>query len=256
MAEPVKLIGEDVVTQTGRRRGWTKAQGRSFTDTFRGKKETLEDFYESKVDDDSIDGVQFINDSGRVSVEVTTQDESPTGGGESTQVLNEFWEIIPQDMWKNIRAHQTFNKDDEQGNMELARQNFENGKPPLIAGLVANAEIYQKLLLHGQEEYVRTAVILQNTVRLGPRSALSGNWEGVDKALRFDNDPGSPDPPSAIIGTLDDMPEFDDTKKQWLKRAPIVREVQRRRFEIITQWWFARRWSESLYGGDAEDGNP
>jgi hypothetical protein len=119
---------------------------------------------------------------------------------------------------------------------------------------------YAKLLLRGVGEFVRSTAILRATTVVNARTVAKASWEGVDRAWTLSGESGSPNPPgtgsAGIVGLIDDMPDHDDEKKQWLKRAPQVRSLDRGRFQIVQEWWFARRWSYSLYEGDNEADNP
>jgi hypothetical protein len=89
---------------------------------------------------------------------------------------------------------------------------------------------------------------------------LQAVYKGVDRAQRLHGDDGSPNPvflgQAQLMTALNEIPEADHTKKQWLKRMPQTRSIGRNHYGLVYEWWFARRWSYATYAGDNEDGNP
>jgi hypothetical protein len=82
----------------------------------------------------------------------------------------------------------------------------------------------------------------------------------VDKAWKLMGEAGSPNlrqsGDAQVIGALSGMADYAEAKKQWLKRAPQLVRSGKRKYRLVYEWWFARRWSHELYAGDNEDGNP
>ena len=94
-------------------------------------------------------------------------------------------------------------------------------------------------------------MVLTRTINVAKRSTVVPSWEGVDRAHKINESPG-PEPPSVLLGTIENHPEADETKKQWLKNAPQVRQVSRSRYGIVESWMFAASHSLTLYGGDSD----
>ena len=245
--------GADAVTLISRKKAWSRERGDHYIEEYRGPLAAADTFFDSKRGTDEVDEVTFDQAKGAATVTLWVMDDVPGGGGQATGPLNEYWEVLPMEVYKSIRLHETFNALALQPALEAVRRAYEEARahtPPAGA-----ATTYQKLLRLGVEEYVRSQFVLQRTIEVGRRSQVSASWEGVDRAQKITVAPG-PTPPSAIIGALDAHPDYDEDKKQFLKKAPMVRQISRSKYQIMEAWWFARRWSETLYGGDNEDGNP
>ena len=254
-----RIIGLNGVTMTGWRKGWSPTAGETITYRYSGPEAKVTEYYEGFVGADNHDGININVDDGRPYFEITYADGAD--GGNRQSELNGSWELVTQDIYRNIRAHPTFNKDADQEDIENARLYFESGGLEGVDPAATPETTYLKLLQRGTSEFVRTAVILRYTLRLGRRSILKASWKGVDRAWRIMGQSGSPNPTrgyqrDAVVAYIRDMPDQDPAKKQWLKRAPAVRPLGKYGFSLTQDWWFARRWSETLYDGDNEDGNP
>ena len=260
MSSAARILGANNYTQVGESRVWSRDQGWTTVKEYEGPKDKIRTLINSLVDDPAIDGLSENKRRGKGSLDVTYVDDDGSGGGGTTEQQNETWQLIGQDLCKNIRAHTTFNKDANQNDLENTRVFYESGGGRGIRVGSEPSVTYFALLRRGVSEYVRTAIILRKTITAGPRSLLRASWTGVDRAWKLDGEPGSPNlataGEAAIIGALSEMDDFDNEKKQWLKRGPTVSPTGRRRYNISAEWWFARRWSETLYSGENEDGNP
>jgi len=211
------------------------------------------------VNNPFIDEVSFNLEGGTPRLELVYADSSDDGESEETTLaLNSVWELLPQDLYRDIRAFQTFNQAADQTKLEDTRKFFEeahSGNGPHNAD-GAPYTTYLNILRRGQSEYVRTTAILQQSIAVSKRSTIAANWLGVDEAWKIDGEAGSPSPPAELIGSVAAMDEADSTKKQWLKRGPVERQINRYQYSISQQWWYARRWSKTFYNGDDEADNP
>ncbi len=101
----------------------------------------------------------------------------------------------------------------------------------------AEAVALFNFLATGVEEYLETQYVLRETKRVSLRSEVKASYTNVN---RVDN------PPEYATSTpmISSVPTGE-----WLKRSPIVRNLGQRRWEVITEWWWANKWSSILYGG-------
>ena len=268
MPTPLDIIGADAYTRSGARKAWSQANGYVTVYTYKGPAAKLTAFFLSIVGTDAIDIAEIDISEGIATVQVTYEDDDGSGGGGASN-YNVTWELIGQDIYKDLRTFdgtilgtQSFNLDADQQELETVRKKYLEGKidDAFVAALGAAATVYAKLLLRGTSEYVRSQVILRKTVKVGRRSLIEASWDGVDQAWKLSGELGSPDitgiGTAALLGTISKMPEADDTLKQWLKRAPQIRQIGGNKFSIAQDWWYARHWSLNLYLGDAAAGNP
>jgi len=262
------IIGTDGMTRTSHNEHWSRRNGPGFREVWKGPPDRAQTFYETYINSSQIDDVDLDIDGGVGVVTITTSEATINGGTVNTEELNVIWEMTGNDLYKDIMQHQTFSKyivggaaiaqkelqqviiEFEKGNIEFTPA---AGVPTLLR------DIRQT----GQTQYVRSVPILRKTIQVSSRSVTASSWLGVDRAHTLKGNQGEaedtwygPNPPTELIGRIDQMAEADDAKKQWLKRAPQTRQVGRHDFSEIQEWWFAKAWSETFYGGTNEDGNP
>ena len=272
------IIGLYNYTKVGTRREYSQDMGQTTVETYQGPVSKINDLFDASVlsvQDGTVDKVTTGRENGLGVLELHYADGDATNDVNATVQNNTIWELVGQDLYKNLRSFgfaaggdlaaagvQRFNLDADQASLENARGYFESAgnDPNFFAPAAEPAVTYLALLQRGVDQYVRSAVVLRSTITVSRRSLVAGRWVGVDRAWKLDGEDGSPNldsvGQSAIIGSINEMPEADDTKKQWLKRAPQITMASRKAYTIAQEWWFARRWSHNLYLGDSEDGNP
>lgn len=95
------------------------------------------------------------------------------------------------------------------------------------------------LLCRGTEYYLESAYVLRETKTVSKRSSVQASFTGINTVSA----PPDTSSVNTIIGAL--------PSGEWLKRAPVVRQYGVRRWQIVTEWWWAEKWSLALYGGTA-----
>jgi hypothetical protein len=272
-----RIIGLNDYTQTSTRREYTQELGQTTVTTYKGPPDPISDLYDASVlsvQNGEIDAVSTNVENGEGVLEIKVADGNEDGDDPNTIANNTIWELIGQDIFKNIRSYpgdvadsKAFNTDSLQDEMEDVRLYFETAQQEGTAPAIGSAEeVYYNLLLRGTDQYVRSTAVLRTTLTVSRRSLLSLNWVGVDRAWKLNGDgdaeSGSPDlnqtGQGALIGQISLLPGFDGDKKQWLKRAPQLTQSGRRNYTMTQEWWYAEAWSTNLYGGtvDATGGNP
>jgi len=268
-----RVIGLNDYTKVATRREYTQESGQTTITTYKGPPDPINDLYDSSlaaVQNGEIDSVTTSVENGEGILEIKVADGDQDGNDPNTIQNNTIWELIGQDIFKNLRSYPgapdisgavPFNLDADQDEMESARLYFEtaqqDGDPPSGG---SNAEVYYNLLLRGTDQYIRSTAVLRTTITVSRRSLITLDWKGVDRAWKIDGEDGSPNldqtGQGALIGQITQLPGYDATKKQWLKRAPQLTQTGRRNYTVAQEWWFAEYWSRNLYGGDAGTDNP
>lgn len=245
--------------------GWATETGEYISYVYEGSKGAIDAAFTTAKSSGSWDRVEKRIDGGKGSLVCTVSADSFSGGWPVDP--DPVWEVIGQDLFRDLRsfgggtaAGIVFNAAADQEKLEEVRQAIERAEwvgPLMVAD---PATTYAKLLLRGVGEFVRSTAILRSTTVVNARTAAKGSWTGVDRAWSLTGGGGAPNPPgtgsSGIIGSVSDMPDYESGMKQWLKRAPQIRSLDRGRFQIVQEWWFAKRWSYVLYEGDNEADNP
>jgi len=248
----VDVIGTEDTTRTSTTKTWSRRDGEQESKVIAGERSAAETTYEGFKGNTDTDTLVLRTEGGKGVVEVTLAQD------DQTPALNDIWELLGREVLKDIRTHQDYNQSADQDEMDLARTAVLEGRGAIIStsGWSSESVDYLGLLLRGTSQYVRSQPILRRSVRTSDRGILDIAWDGVDRAWKLNNETGSPNPPADLVGDISAMPEADGSKKQWLKKAPQKRQVTRTLYEVVFEYHFARRWSNSLYAGDAETDNP
>jgi len=265
-----RVIGLNDYTKVSTRREYTQESGQTTVTTYKGPPDPINDLYESSlaaVQNGEIDSVTTSVENGEGILEIRVADGDEDGNDPNTVFNNTIWELIGQDIFKNLRSYPgdvsgsvAFNGDSDQDDLEETRLYFETAQTEGSAPSGEPSETYYKLLLRGTDQYVRSTAVLRTTITVSRRSQITLDWNGVDRAWKIDGQTGSPDldqtGQGALIGQIINLPGYNAEKKQWLKRAPQLTQTGRRNYTITQEWWYANRWSNNLYGGDSETDNP
>jgi hypothetical protein len=254
------------LTRVRRYDRWRAESGDQIVEEYVGPLSVASTEYASAKSSGLWDEVEFSRDKGKGMLTLAVSTESTAGGGFPVDP-KPVWEVVGQDLFRNIRAFGggtaagvVFNAAADQEAMEEVRLRVESAEIDGLLPLAEPMSTYARLLLRGTNEFVRSTAILRSTIVVNSRTSARASWAGVDRAWKLSGESGSPSIPgtgaSAIVGVIGDMPDFSAAKKQWLKRAPQIRSLERGRYQIAQEWWFSRRWSYALYSGDNEADNP
>ena len=249
----MKIIGADALTLVSQNQVWSSDRGARLRTVYKGPPDKAKAAYLSYLNDPAVDEVT-CDTLGSGTLEVFINEQTSAGPSPNNEELNVTWEVVPQDVYKDVLQHETFATYATPKNLANVRSEYERGNTD-YAAVAGVPTTYQTMLNLNYQQYLRSIAVLVKTVRVGSRSSIVASWKGVDRAWKM-NEPNGPNAPTLIIGAVNDLPEYDVTKKQWLKRAPSVRQSGRREFSLVYTWWFARRWSYTFYEGDNETGNP
>lgn len=258
-------FGATGMTKVSQTKGYNKTTGYTTRIRYVGLRAAAVTAFTSWVADPAVDDVQWVDEKKGI-IDVTYVDDTlgGGGGGGGTWDADSTWELIAQDVQLPLLtfggraeapAISAFNKDADQTVLAQVKEAVaQNKRLVLVAG---TANDFQNLLCRGVTEYIRNCVILRQSLNVKRTSVAVCRWTGVDRAWLFSGESGSPSHvPAILIGSVSAMPDYDATKKQWLKRAPSLQQIGRNRFKLTQDWWFQRNWSYILYAGTNEDGNP
>lgn len=277
------IYGYNDFTLQSKTRTWTPDKGYGWTYVYGGPLDKADAFFESKVADITSDSVTLDTQDGMGVITVTVIDDDGQGNPQNSED-NDLWEIVGQDCYKDLMTFRglregngwkqpwiSFTRDgfDDSGNTDelnkvqtacaTIRKGIEEGTPEIYTINAGWSDYspqvyYKRLMERGVTEYVRSTIVLRRTITAGRRSAIKASWAGVDRAWKLDGEEGSPNlkrnGQAALIGVIEDHPEYSPDLKQWLKKAPQIQEIGKRRYSITYEWWFALSWSSVLYAGD------
>jgi hypothetical protein len=268
------IYGYNDFTLESKTRTWTPDKGYAWTYVYRGPLDKADAFFELKVADVTSDSVTLDRQDGMGTITVTVVDDDGEGNPQNTED-NDLWEIVGQDTYRDLMSFSGRDADDISPTINFTRTGNNDGALDIqtqLAGIRKAVELaspdqmptgsdtyipdkyYRRLMERGVTQYLRSTIVLRRTITAGRRSNIKASWAGVDRAWKLDGQLGSPNlkrnNQAALIGVIEDHPDFDADLSQWLKKAPQIQEVGRRRYSITYEWWFAKSWSWVLYGGE------
>ena len=251
-----QILGSNDFTQTSSKQRWSTDGGFTTVVEYKGPLDKVKTKYDSLINNDDYDVVEFSIENGVGVLTVEIQD----GNSQTSYVtpeLNTVWELDSREIIRDIRTFHDFANYSGTGgitHLEAIRKAAETATVQPAWNDTVDAD-YGRLLIRGTTEYIRSSMILRSTINAGGRTSVTASWAGVDRAHALASGNG-PNPSgtgaSAIIGAIQQHPDYIGSKKQWLKRGPRVTQVAKNRFSIVQEWMFSRSWSERLYDGDEQ----
>jgi len=266
MSEEAIVKGLDDMTRVSTDRQHTKRSGETLVETWEGPIDKALSAYIDGSNNNQYDDVSFAVRNGKGVVTYTVVDEGNQVGFVD-QNANAVWEVLPLELTKDLRSHPYFTE--VSGAIEtdivICEDAISRGEQYDSSASSFSTEMgnYYGLRLAGVSQYIESAIILRKTIETSRRTLINVAWEKVNQVVNLNTDIN---PPSAVLGTLDDLQrlvrgsggytlpysdsDFETAKWEWLKKAPNVRSLAGgRRFEISYEWWGAEQWSKLLYKG-------
>lgn len=256
----IEIIGLDDAIQAGVSQTYSVA-GQNTIYTYHGPKDAVAALYDTlklEIDSSTYSTTQlaYSYTDGDATLTVTYPTSDPASGWltPADGILETFWEIGSNEIFRHIRSHDTFNKDTDQSVLDAVDEIIETKAWDRIPTEVAGEpqETYCKLLRRGTTEYRRSTPVIRKTTVISRKkkwSDLDDIWSSVDKAVTVSSI-GLPSYMGTSFFTGWDL--YDGTKKQWLTKAPSIRQQDKDKFEVIQEWEWCYRWSKTLYDGDIE----
>lgn len=250
------IYGVNGMTQVSQDDALKQDGGVSVAQTWKGPAATGAAKYLEFINTYGVDNVSMNIDHGLATINVDSASDVTPGSPQDLWT----WEMAGGDLEKPLESFSTFAaadavaaiseviKEHDLGNMTYVP----TGEPQLV---------FSKIRRRGTTAYLRSGVTLRATKRVSKRSLdLYMSWGGVDEAHRM-YEPYGPGAtgngmPAAMIASMTNWPEYDETLKQWLKRAPTQRTADGKYYDLSLTWIFARKWSHTLYAGDDDADNP
>lgn len=246
MSESPVIIGEDRAAEQPERRRWQRGRGWVRVITLEGTRAQIE--AEGKKyarEDTGIDSIDMDLGPGVSSLEMTPID--PDDDASENEALVTIWELETIDMRIPLAQLQ----DDagafvfDQAYVLYAEDSIRKAYYPAdlewgaepVTVPESNITKYLKLRRRGVTHVLRSRYLLRKTVSCASNSEAEASYTNVNKV---DSDPGAP---TTLLGSI--------PSGEWLKKGPKVREVAQSpsRWSIVQEWWWAKKWSELLYGG-------
>jgi hypothetical protein len=257
-------------------KSWSKLTGETRRETWSGPNDKADTFYNDRVGSEDIDDLDLkhVPGVGTVSFTVTDDQEGQSGG--TNEEDNAIWEILPQDVFKDLRAHPYFNPSDSIVSEIVTADNaIKKGTAFSTSGMTWATQVgkYYALRMRGVQGYLENNIVINKTITTSSRSIIEAVYDDVGRAVKLPRI----NPPEQLLGNLaaiikipdnsNYLPVVDNnantpywvtdasipytaTAWEWLAKRPTIRSLaDGKRFEIQYSWWGAERWSMVLYGG-------
>ena len=246
----LQTLGSTAATEQGKRKRWQRGGSEDQLWTYRGPTAAVESLYEafkaSALVDPKIAVLDYDAGRGLGSLTVAYADDQAALGVSNANGITTLYELIPNEFSKRPELAPYF-----QGNPSITIDEIINAYKAYNAGAsTTDAEGPQhnlaefsldlfKILSSGVEEYLESAYVLRETKVVSGKNAVRANFSDINRV--------STPPSNAAANTL--IGDLSDRQGEWLKKAPAVRQISRTKWSVVTEWWWAWKWSATLYGG-------
>jgi hypothetical protein len=245
------ILGDSNIIQLPDKRVWNLTDGwttlKRYTGTSDAIKAKANELASSSSGVDNIDE-EITGKSGQLICKVIEDSGSSSGG--NTEEANALWELIGQDILKPIEQHADFLTAITPNRKRQINKYIEDTIKATADGIPAPSTDVEKALAgylsHQTLDFVLTQLIIRKSIILSTKSSITASYTSMNRVVTLE----SINPPSILLGTLTSLPLEDGTSGawEWLKKAPQLRQVEKRKFQLIYEWWGAEKWAE-IYGG-------
>lgn len=243
--------GNTDIIQLADKRTWNLTDGVQTFKRFAGTADAIKAKFNelSAATDPGVDDIQedIEGKGGRLICRVF-EDSGSTAGG-NTEALNAVWEVIAQDVMKPIETHSDFDSINT-----LRKRNIENyvkDKAKAVSDGITAPSGAAELSLAGYFAYQvldfpLTELLLRKSTILSTKSAITASYTNMNRVVTL----ASINPPTMLLGVLTSLPKMSgvDGAWEWLKKTPQIRQVEKRKFQLVYTWHGVERWAE-IYGG-------
>ncbi len=242
------VIGNTEVVQYRPRRVWDATNGWSTVTRYEGTAEAIQAKANELANNDS--GVDVIEEDihGKAgTLMCRVYEDAGSGGGGNTEELNAVWELIAQDILKPIERHSDYNAIKEARKRDIENYVRDRVQYSSITAPTTDAEKALAGYFANQTlDFYLTQLILRKTCVVTTKSAITISYTGMNRVVTL----ASINPPSILLGTLTSLPLESGSSGawEWLKKGPQLRQIARRKFQIVYEYWGAEKWAE-IYGG-------
>lgn len=237
-------LAESFYAEQGKRKSWSYFSGEVVERTWKGTRTLVDGIYENvKVGNDP-DGNPYTSqipdaasiDEGRG---LATLNVQYAEDGEAVYELMANEIAVPVHAAPYFTSATAITADEVNQAYDAWDQKLSVADARALHGWSAGSkpDVLFKLLSLGTESFYYSTYVLRETKNVSRTADVSASYANVNRVT-------SPPSYSSVNALIGNVPSG-----QWLKKAPIVRQVAAVRWQIITEWWWDTSWSSVLYGG-------
>lgn len=223
-------------------RTWTADRGWATVRVWKGAKEVIQSFIFTEQEPPGYESIRMTDEGEIATVEITYADSA--AGVTDAGAMNVEWELLGNDLEKDLKTHSSLASDDDAILTQLAAAEKEFLNP--VSGIDyprtewdLKAKTLWRHLSKGTKAYLVTQYVLRKTIKVARDAGVLASLVGVNTV----------EEPAGVPSDLFLQPtDQGDGPIEWLKKPPTVRFLGRGKFSIVQEWW-GGKWSGSLYLG-------
>lgn len=248
-----KIVGGAEIIQLPDKRTWNATDGVQTYKRFSGTADAvIAKFNElsSNINSGVDDLEEDINGKAGMLLARVIEDSGGASGG-NTEELNSVWEVFAQPLLKPIESHTDF--DAITAKHKRAIEKAARDAEPIPAtdpdgGAWTPTDAEKKLYAYYANQVLDFKMFnleLHKSTILSSRTKITASYANINEVVAL------PEIPFDLIGVLTNLPKMDGSTGawQWLKEAPQIRQVGKRKFQLSYSWTGAERWADVYPGG-------
>lgn len=238
---PLDVIGSTESVEQGIQKRLAPGGGEAQVRTWRGLNTAVEQLYETvkllALTDPTYQDVQYNAGRGNATLTVTQATQQSITATDVENGVETVYEMFPNEFTKRVEQAPYF---DTLTAAQIAQvyQSYNAGILSTDTGFTSKQLDLMKLLERGTTEYFATGYVLRVTKTVSGRANVQASFTDVNRVVTPNVNNGTI---ATLIGAL--------PTGEWIKRAPVVRRVNRVKWLIVYEYWWSETWSAALYGG-------
>jgi hypothetical protein len=240
------VYGETAVVEQPRKHTWKPESGWQTLRRWRGSKDAILAY---KADESLADAswVEIVeNGASAVLSALFPYDQAEDVRDDTGDVVNVVFELEYRDLEKDLRTFPDFADNIGAAQFEEIEEAIRAGTAYALYAYPGWHGAYVRRRLKGVDTYLAVQPIIRQRIQVASRSAVKASISGILEVGSESPISGTPVSPGAVIS----QPKFSvPGNYEWLKKGPRVVIKPRGKFELIDEWWGAKKWDGILYRG-------
>ncbi len=171
-----------------------------------------------------------------------TAPDAQDGADSSAETeLTTTWTVAGNDIEKDLESHPNWLSMAETERELLREYKAGSKKESEVTTTTTHGDNFKTLIKAGTTSYTISQIVVQRTMTVGPGFAGAAAMSNINGIYSASGLSAAENIPATIVFTL--------LSGYYLKRTPTITQQPNGRFQIVTEWWHADTWSETLYGG-------
>lgn len=233
-------IGTLEKVKQGMRLSWSMKDGEKQIWEYKGERSVVKTYYDELVlatpgNVPEFDTVEY--DAGKGLATITMTKLITPGEANSVQPADNgtIYELEANELSIPIEQHPHWVSLSDEDIMAV-KQAVEDNEQEDDAWSALQLSLYRRLM-RGVTEYTESSYVLRETKTVSLRSLQTVSFTNINEVV-------TPPSTAAINPLITSLPSG-----QWIKKAPTLRQLNRRQWLIVTEWWWYRQVDAIIYTG-------